>query len=162
LPGHDERRGRDQDEADRDAHADLRERLPEDGGDVEAVGERPPPRTSFITRELPRMNTPSLAAAAGTARCPVADFVDPGSVVRRIWGDGDMVLLVFAGSAAEFALNRAVDWLFFTGKLPGDLMPPKYLPAVRGLDHPAASPTEPRGSPARDAPTAGLLRQEST
>jgi uncharacterized protein (DUF2236 family) len=49
-----------------------------------------------------------------------ADFVDPGSVVRRIWGDGDMVLLVFAGSAAEFALNRAVDWLFFTGKLPRD------------------------------------------
>jgi uncharacterized protein (DUF2236 family) len=31
-----------------------------------------------------------------------------------------MVLLVFAGSAAEFALNRAVDWLFFTGKLPHD------------------------------------------
>jgi len=31
-----------------------------------------------------------------------------------------MVLLVFAGCAAEFALNRAVDWLFFTGKLPGD------------------------------------------
>jgi hypothetical protein len=47
-------------------------------------------------------------------------FVETGSLVRRIWGDGDMVLLVFAGSAAEFALNRAVDWLFFTGKLPGD------------------------------------------
>ena len=31
-----------------------------------------------------------------------------------------MVLLVFAGAAAEFALNRAVDWLFFTGKLPSD------------------------------------------
>ena len=31
-----------------------------------------------------------------------------------------MILLVFAGSAAEFALNRAVDWLFFTGKLPAD------------------------------------------
>ncbi len=31
-----------------------------------------------------------------------------------------MVLLVFAGSAAEFALNRAVDWLLFTGKLPKD------------------------------------------
>jgi uncharacterized protein (DUF2236 family) len=31
-----------------------------------------------------------------------------------------MVLLVFAGSAAEFALNRAVDWLFFTGKLTSD------------------------------------------
>ncbi|HYE56891.1 MAG TPA: oxygenase MpaB family protein [Rhodothermales bacterium] len=46
--------------------------------------------------------------------------MDQGSVVRRIWGDGDMVLLVFAGSAAEFALNRAVDWLFFTGALPRD------------------------------------------
>ena len=30
------------------------------------------------------------------------------------------MLLVFAGSAAEFALNREVDWLFFTGKLPND------------------------------------------
>ena len=50
----------------------------------------------------------------------MTDFVARGSIVRRIWGDGDMVLLVFAGSAAEFALNRAVDWLFFTGKLPGD------------------------------------------
>lgn len=48
------------------------------------------------------------------------DFVDRNSFVRTIWGNGDMVLLVFAGSAAEFALNRAVDWLFFTGKLPRD------------------------------------------
>jgi uncharacterized protein (DUF2236 family) len=50
----------------------------------------------------------------------MTDFVARGSIVRRIWGDGDMVLFVFAGSAAEFALNRAVDWLFFTGKLPRD------------------------------------------
>jgi uncharacterized protein (DUF2236 family) len=50
----------------------------------------------------------------------MSDFVIKESVVRRIWGNGDMVLLVFAGSAAEFALNRAVDWLFFTGKLPRD------------------------------------------
>ena len=50
----------------------------------------------------------------------MTDFVDRSSVARRIWGDADMVLLVFAGSAAEFALNRAVDWLFFTGKIPGD------------------------------------------
>ena len=50
----------------------------------------------------------------------MTDFVRGGSIVRRIWGDGDMVLLVFAGSAAEFALNRAVDWLFFTGKIPND------------------------------------------
>jgi uncharacterized protein (DUF2236 family) len=48
------------------------------------------------------------------------DFVAPGSVVRKIWGDAELVLLVFAGSAAEFALNRAVDWLFFTGKIPND------------------------------------------
>ena len=57
--------------------------------------------------------------ASGT-RNRLVDFVKAGSVVRRIWGDGDMVLLVFAGAAAEFALNRAVDWLFFTGKLPAD------------------------------------------
>ncbi|HYW30988.1 MAG TPA: oxygenase MpaB family protein [Gemmatimonas sp.] len=50
----------------------------------------------------------------------MTDFVKRDSIVRRIWADGDMVLLVFAGSAAEFALNRAVDWLFFTGKLPRD------------------------------------------
>lgn len=48
------------------------------------------------------------------------DFVEKGSIVRRIWGDPDLILLVFAGSAAEFALNRAVDWLFFTGKIPQD------------------------------------------
>ncbi|GAB3720855.1 oxygenase MpaB family protein [Spirosoma lituiforme] len=47
-------------------------------------------------------------------------FVKPGSITRQIWGDADVILLVFAGSAAEFALNRAVDWLFFTGKLPAD------------------------------------------
>ena len=48
------------------------------------------------------------------------DFVDQPSIVRTIWGDSDTMLLVFAGSAAEFALNRAVDWLFFTNKLPAD------------------------------------------
>ena len=48
------------------------------------------------------------------------DFVDRRSIVRTIWGNSDLILLIFAGSAAEFALNRAVDWLFFTGKIPGD------------------------------------------
>jgi uncharacterized protein (DUF2236 family) len=47
-------------------------------------------------------------------------FVEPGSIVRRVWGDADLVLLVFAGAAAEFALNRAVDWLFVSGALPRD------------------------------------------
>jgi uncharacterized protein (DUF2236 family) len=48
------------------------------------------------------------------------DFVDRCSIVRKIWGNPDLILLIFAGAAAEFALNRAVDWLFFTGKIPGD------------------------------------------
>ena len=48
------------------------------------------------------------------------DFVDRSSIVRTIWGNPDLVLLIFAGSAAEFALNRAVDWLFFTGEIPRD------------------------------------------
>ena len=47
-------------------------------------------------------------------------FVDRRSIVRTIWGSPDLILLIFAGSAAEFALNRAVDWLFFTGKIPRD------------------------------------------
>ena len=47
-------------------------------------------------------------------------FVEKNSIVRRIWGRSDTVLLIFAGSAAEFALNKAVDWLYFTGRLPAD------------------------------------------
>ncbi|KAA9338455.1 DUF2236 domain-containing protein [Hymenobacter busanensis] len=47
-------------------------------------------------------------------------FVAPNSVVRTIWGKADTVLFIFAGAAAEFALNKAVDWLYFTGRLPAD------------------------------------------
>jgi hypothetical protein len=47
-------------------------------------------------------------------------FVEPGSIVREIWSKADNILFVFAGSAAEFALNKAVDWLYFTGNLPAD------------------------------------------
>src|SRR5450759_3327253 len=47
-------------------------------------------------------------------------FVEKGSVVREIWGKGDTILFIFAGASAEFALNKAVDWLYFTGKLPAD------------------------------------------
>ncbi|MDB5271207.1 MAG: hypothetical protein JWP58_4247 [Hymenobacter sp.] len=47
-------------------------------------------------------------------------FVAPNSIVRRIWGTADTVLFIFAGAAAEFALNKAVDWLYFTGRLPAD------------------------------------------
>src|SRR5215510_11593781 len=47
-------------------------------------------------------------------------FVQENSVVRKIWGKSDTILFIFAGAAAEFALNKAVDWLYFTGKLPAD------------------------------------------
>lgn len=47
-------------------------------------------------------------------------FVKENSIVRKIWGSSDTILVIFAGSAAEFALNKAVDWLYFTGKLPSD------------------------------------------
>lgn len=50
----------------------------------------------------------------------MAFFVNKQSVVRRIWGKSDTVLFVFAGASAEFALNKAVDWLYFTGRLPSD------------------------------------------
>jgi hypothetical protein len=47
-------------------------------------------------------------------------FVRNDSIVRSIWGDSDTILFVLAGSATEFALNRAVDRLFYTGRLPAD------------------------------------------
>lgn len=47
-------------------------------------------------------------------------FVNKDSVVREIWGKGDTIIFIFAGASAEFALNKAVDWLYFTGKLPAD------------------------------------------
>lgn len=48
------------------------------------------------------------------------DFVKQHSVVRKIWGKSDTVLFIFAGASAEFALNKAVDWLYYTGRLPSD------------------------------------------
>ena len=47
-------------------------------------------------------------------------FVEHNSIVKEIWGKSDTILFIFAGAAAEFALNKAVDWLYFTGKLPSD------------------------------------------
>jgi hypothetical protein len=47
-------------------------------------------------------------------------FVHTNSIVRKIWGKSDTILFIFAGAAAEFALNKAVDWLYFTGRLPKD------------------------------------------
>ena len=47
-------------------------------------------------------------------------FVPETNPLRRIWSKADAILVIFAGSAAEFALNKAVDWLYFTGRLPAD------------------------------------------
>src|SRR5690606_27144860 len=47
-------------------------------------------------------------------------FVRHGSIVRKIWGSADTILFIFGGAAAEFAVNKAVDWLYFTGRLPAD------------------------------------------
>ncbi len=47
-------------------------------------------------------------------------FTEKNSIVRKIWGKSDTILFIFAGAAAEFALNKAVDWLYFTGRLPAD------------------------------------------
>ena len=47
-------------------------------------------------------------------------FVEENSIVRKIWGKSDTILFIFAGASAEFALNKAVDWLYFTGRLPSD------------------------------------------
>lgn len=47
-------------------------------------------------------------------------FVNRNSIVRKIWGKSDTVLIIFAGAAAEFALSKAVDCLYFTGRLPTD------------------------------------------
>jgi hypothetical protein len=47
-------------------------------------------------------------------------FVAENSIVRNIWGSADTILFVFAGASAEFALNKAVDWLYFTGRLPAN------------------------------------------
>lgn len=42
------------------------------------------------------------------------------NLLKKIWSHPDCVLVIFAGSSAEFALNPASDWLFFTGRLPAD------------------------------------------
>lgn len=39
---------------------------------------------------------------------------------RAIWSNIENILLIYVGSAADFALNSEVDWLFFTNQLPSD------------------------------------------
>jgi len=67
-----------------------------------------------------QLSTSNLQPLQPSYLCPVEYFVEKHSVLRKIWGKPDNVLLIFAGAAAEFALNKAVDWLYFTGNLPAD------------------------------------------
>jgi len=47
-------------------------------------------------------------------------FTHENSIVRKIWGDADVILLLAAGAAAEYSLHRSVDWLAFTGSILND------------------------------------------
>lgn len=47
-------------------------------------------------------------------------FVKSDSIVRTIWSDTDCILFIFGACAGEFAHSKAIDWLFYTGKLPND------------------------------------------
>jgi uncharacterized protein (DUF2236 family) len=78
----------------------------------------------FIFGQLSLANVASfineLAAPFNRYQLSMQPFVSHDSVVRKIWGRADTVLFIFAGAAAEFALNKSVDWLYFTGRLPAD------------------------------------------
>ena len=50
----------------------------------------------------------------------IKNFISDDSIVQKIWGKDDIILFLFGACAAEFALNKSVDWLYFTGKLPND------------------------------------------
>lgn len=39
-------------------------------------------------------------------------------ITREIWSDPEHIVLIYAGSAADFALNAENDWLFYTMRLP--------------------------------------------
>src|SRR5215831_17517399 len=41
-------------------------------------------------------------------------------ITRTIWGEAENILLIYAGAAAEFALNPENHWLLYTGRLPSD------------------------------------------
>ena len=44
----------------------------------------------------------------------------PGPIVANLWSDPDSLMLIFAASSAEFAVNPIAEWLFYTGRLPSD------------------------------------------
>ena len=89
-------------------------------------------------------------------------FDTSNSIMRTIWGNADTILLVFSGAAAEFALNRAVDWLFFTGKIPQDPIGRLFSTARFAQEIVFAEPEEAQRTVARIARIhAGVERQRN-
>lgn len=100
---------------------------------------------STLTKPLLITASTQKPGEGGLGEVSNVQFCNSGSVVRTIWGSRDLVLLIFAGSAAEFALNRAVDWLFFTGKIPRDPIA-RLFSTVRYAQQTAASGSSPVGT----------------
>lgn len=67
---------------------------------------------------LPTRSILPAAVSSHGGRVTTTDPVKRSAVGSRIWGSPDAIMLIFAGSAAEFAVNKAVDWLFWTSALP--------------------------------------------
>lgn len=61
--------------------------------------------------------------------------------MRKIWGHPSCILLIFAGSSAEFALNPEAEWLFYTGKLPADPIE-RFLGTLRYSKELVFAPTD--------------------
>jgi len=64
------------------------------------------------------MNEPRHYAQATDRPTTGTNHAKETEVSRRIWGNPEAIMLIFAGSAAEFAVSKAVDWLFWTEALP--------------------------------------------
>lgn len=91
-------------------------------------------------------------------------------ITREIWGDIENILLIYVGSAADFALNAELDWLFFTKRLPSNpqlrfietfqynqqiiFSPPEAIPALMQQIRAIHSAVEKRRSHAEDEPRA--------
>jgi len=49
-------------------------------------------------------------------------FVSKHLIALNIWNQSDTVLFINNSAVAEFFLDKAVDWLYFIGKLPANPM----------------------------------------
>jgi hypothetical protein len=63
------------------------------------------------------------------------------NIVQRVWGNPSCVLLIFAASSMEFAVNPEAHWLFYTGKLPSDPIG-RFISTTGYLKRVMLAPTE--------------------